>query len=96
MPMPDGASQRVKEAQLEASLEWLLTELHKLQIGGQLRQETPIILIAKCVYMVCCQPLCETGFTICNSELVEFPGSGGQVKFRTKMATLLRISDRVF
>ena len=61
----------------------------KEKINGLVEKNTKIILISSTVYEICEEPLKRMGFNIINEEMIDFPGSGGQVKYRTKMAKLL-------
>jgi len=52
--------------------------------------DVKIILISKNVYEVCAEKLKTEGFNIINDEMIDFPGSGGQERFRRKLGRLLR------
>ncbi len=52
---------------------------------------TKVILIAAPVYRANYEFLKTNGVNIVNTELIDFPGSGGQKKFRTKIKKLLDI-----
>jgi len=50
---------------------------------------TKVILIAAPVYYANCQFLVDNGIQVMNTESIDFPGSGGQKKFREKMGSTL-------
>jgi hypothetical protein len=50
---------------------------------------TKIILIKSNVFDVAAQPLREAGFTVLNTELVDYPGHFNQRAYREKISTLL-------
>ncbi len=79
-PIAKGAS---KAKQIESNLSSLLTKAG--QFSG-----AKIILISATVYKGCCERMKEVGLNVINEALIDFPGSGGQVKFRNKITTLLR------
>lgn len=64
----------------------------KVKIKGLIDKETKIILISKPVYEVCLLSLRSDGFNIINKEMIDFPGSGGQIKFRNKIEKLIKNS----
>jgi hypothetical protein len=59
------------------------------RINRVINKETKIILISRPVYDVCFMPLKTAAFNVINTEMIDFPGSGGQVKYRNKMNRLL-------
>jgi hypothetical protein len=87
-PMPN-YSRAQKRKQLQNSLPELLEKIRLLS-----NNDTKIILIAAPVYEVCKDPLMKEGFNIVNLEMIDFPGSGGQVKYRSKMMKLLGFLDK--
>ncbi len=66
-----------------------LTEL-KEKIDKLINKETFIILISRNVYDVCYAELNKCGYNISNREMIDFPGSGKQIKFREKFGELIR------
>lgn len=52
-------------------------------------RETPIILISRPVFDAVAVFLRTDGFNIINEEMIDFPGSGGQKRFREKLGRLL-------
>jgi hypothetical protein len=51
--------------------------------------DTKIILIKSNVFDVAAEPLRDAGFTVLNTELVDYPGHFNQRAYREKVATLL-------
>jgi len=82
-PMPN-FSRSKKLKQIRKSLPLL-----KEKVSSLLRKNTKIILISSTVYKICEEPLKSMGFNIINEEMIDFPGSGGQLKYRTKLAKLI-------
>lgn len=74
----------VKRRRIRDSLPRLIDDLHRL-----CERTTKIILISAPVYAVCIAPLKASGFELINEEMIDFPGSGGQKKFRVKMTRVL-------
>ncbi|CAG5086849.1 hypothetical protein [Parvicella tangerina] len=62
----------------------LLSKITKL-----LSSETKVILIASPVYKANIEFLKANKVPVINSEFIDFPGSGGQKKFREKMWSIL-------
>lgn len=52
--------------------------------------ETKVILISATVFHECATVLTTKGFPVINDEMIDFPGSGGQRKFREKFIRALR------
>lgn len=50
---------------------------------------TRIILIKSNVFVVTAEPLRQVGFTVLNTELVDYPGQFNQRAYREKLASLL-------
>jgi len=73
----------------EQKIRRCLPEL-KHEILSIASQKTPIILISKSVYDALFQKLIQDGFNVINETMIDFPGSGGQKKFREKLASLLK------
>ncbi|MBH50326.1 MAG: hypothetical protein CMG69_06230 [Candidatus Marinimicrobia bacterium] len=78
------------------------TQKVRLLINGQnqllsrikelLSKNTKVILIAAPVYKANYKFLTENGIPVINKELINFPGSGGQKKYRQKMKSIITIS----
>lgn len=71
--------QRIKEA-----LPWLLKKVASLA-----QPTTKIILIKSNVYDIAAAPLKQAGFTVLNTELVDYPGHFNQRAYREKLAALV-------
>ncbi len=84
-PMP-GLSRSKKLKQIKQSLLALEEKVTNL-----VEKSTKIILVSSTVYEICNDPLKNMGFNITNEEMIDFPGSGGQVKYRKKLAKLINI-----
>jgi len=78
------SSPSYKRRQIKSALPSLREKLSKLAVGG-----VKVILISAPVYDICASPLRTAGFNVINQDLIDFPGSGGQVKFRDKLSSLL-------
>ena len=61
------------------------------KIKGLLSMDTKVILIAAPVYKANFNFLTENGIPVINKELIDFPGSGGQKKYRQKMKSIINI-----
>jgi len=81
-PMEDSSPSK-KRKQIQGSLPSLRNKLRELATDG-----VKIILISATVYDEC-SILKPEGFNIINDEMIDFPGSGGQAKFREKLGSLL-------
>lgn len=53
-------------------------------------KETKIILIKSNVFEIAAEPLRAAGFTVLNSELVDYPGHYNQRDYREKLSKLLK------
>lgn len=83
----ENTSTSAKLKQLREHLPQLITKLNSLVTNE------PIVLISAPVYKVCYPVLKKKGFHVLNNELVDFPGSGGQKKFRQKFEDTLSINN---
>jgi hypothetical protein len=54
-----------------------------------INDKTQVILISATVYKANFSFLLQQGINVINKELIDFPGSGGQAKFREKLKRLL-------
>lgn len=77
-----------KQKRIQEALPKLLQNLK-----AECKPNTRVVLISAPVYEVCATPLKTAGFNIINTEMIDFPGSGGQRKFREKLARLLKSSS---
>ena len=75
-----------RQDRIRQSLPWLLERVTSLA-----DQNTKIILIKSNVFDVAATPLREAGFTILNTELVDYPGRFNQRAYREKVAGLTRL-----
>lgn len=55
-----------------------------------LNRETEVILISATVHKANYEFLRSNGIPVINEELIDFPGSGGQKKFREKIKSILQ------
>jgi hypothetical protein len=60
-----------------------------IKVDEVISDNTKIILISRPVYDVCFEALKNKGYRIINTEMIDFPGSGGQVSYRNKMQKIL-------
>ncbi|HYG83962.1 MAG TPA: hypothetical protein VD907_03725 [Verrucomicrobiae bacterium] len=74
-----------RQERIAASLPRLLERVRALATP-----ETKIILIKSNVFEVAAEPLRKAGFTVLNTELVDYPGRFNQRAYREKLATLTR------
>ncbi len=81
-PIADQSKKRNEIRQALPELQKKLTAL------GQ--ENARIVLISATVYEVCSEILKANKFNIINREMIDFPGSGGQIKFREKFGRLLQ------
>jgi len=81
-----------KEARQERIRESLPRLVERVrELAGQ---HTNIILIKSNVFVVAAKPLRQAGFTVLNTELVDYPGRFNQRDYREKLARLLGIAVR--
>ena len=59
------------------------------RINSIIDKNTKVILISATVYEANFQYLKQNKINVINKEMIDFPGSGGQIKFRDKMNILL-------
>lgn len=85
VPLRNGATFSDKKYAVRDNLPFLRKTIKNL--SRLLDSRTRAILISKPVYVVCSsQPL---GVNVINREMIDFPGSGGQKEFRTKLGRLI-------
>lgn len=60
------------------------------KIQNLLSEKTKVILIASPVFKANFDFLINQGIPVINKELIDFPGSGGQKKYREKMKKILK------
>ncbi len=61
------------------------------KLAQAIDKPVPIILIARPVYDGLGNLLVQKGYNVLNTEMIDFPGSGGQTNFRLKMANTLML-----
>lgn len=74
-----------RQARIRAALPHLIE-----RVGQLASDDTKIILIKSNVFDVAAEPLRESGFTVLNTELVDYPGRFNQRAYREKIAGLMR------
>jgi len=83
-PMEDSRPAEKRE-QIKKSLPSLIKKIRSVA-----SEDTKIILISSTVYNVAVHVLKLEGFNVINECMIDFPGSGGQAKFRNKISALLQ------
>ena len=83
-PFAEKYSSRQKTELIRKEQNNLLTKIINL-----VDKSTKVILIAATVHKANYDFLKRNDVKVINRELVDFPGSGGQVKYRAKMSALL-------
>lgn len=76
---------RYRVAQITAGLPSLKSKINLL-----VNENTKIVLISRSVYNACFRELKDSNYNVINTEMIDFPGTGGQKRFREKMSRLLR------
>ena len=61
-----------------------------MRIKSILNNQTKVILISATVYKANYLFLKQNGINVINTELIDFPGSGGQKKFREKLRKIIQ------
>jgi hypothetical protein len=82
--IPKGTTLAEKRVLLRVSLPTLLKDAKRL-----ISTHTQTVLITRSVYDVCREPLERVGIRLLNTEMIDFPGSGNQLRFRKKLGRLL-------
>jgi hypothetical protein len=65
------------------------------RIKGLINPKTKVILLSSTVYKANFEYLKQNGINVINEELIDFPGSGGQTKYREKMAKVLNLYNEI-
>lgn len=73
-----------RQARIRAALPRLIE-----RVGQLANADTKIILIKSNVFDVAAEPLRQSGFTVLNTELVDYPGRFNQRAYREKIAGLM-------
>jgi hypothetical protein len=76
-------TKKQRQARIQDVLPRLLERVEELA-----NKDTKIILIKSNVFDVAAEPLREAGFTVLNTELVDYPGHFNQRAYRDKLAKL--------
>ena len=84
IPIEDSRPAKKRE-QIKKSLPSLIKKVRSIA-----SEDTKIILISSTVYSVAVNVLKSECFNIINECVIDFPGSGGQAKFRNKISALLQ------
>lgn len=77
-------SKTERQALIQKSLPRLIARVRKL-----INANTTIILVKSNVFEVAVKPLRKAGFTVLNSELVDYPGQFNQRAYREKLSSLI-------
>ena len=80
---PHEATKRERQEKIRTNLPLLLEKVRSLA-----HADTRIILIKSNVFDVAAQPLRDAGFTVLNTELVDYPGQFNQRAYREKIKHL--------
>ena len=78
-------TKKQRQARIADNIPRLLTRVKELA-----SPKTGIILIKSNVFDVAAQPLRDHGFTVLNTELVDYPGRFNQRSYREKLASLVK------
>lgn len=82
--LPHEVTKPERQARIAVHLPQLLARVKKL-----VSKDTKIILIKSNVFDVAAQPLRDAGFTVLNTELLDYPGRFNQRAYREKLKKLL-------
>lgn len=85
--LPHEITKKERQALIRNALPRLLERVDKI-----VDKHTKIILIKSNVFEVAAQPLRAAGFTVLNTELLDYPGHFNQKAYREKLAKLLHRS----
>lgn len=80
---PHEVTKQQRQERIRQALPDLLSRVRAL-----VSADTKIILIKSNVYDIAATPLRDAGFTVLNTELVDYPGRYNQKAYRTKLAAL--------
>lgn len=87
VPIAGEKKAAVKRKFIREGLDQLQRDMAEVQ-----HVELKVVLISSLVYEICLVPLRQAGFKVINTEMIDFPGSWGRQKFRTKFG---RIIERI-
>jgi len=82
---PHEATKEQRQERIRQALPALLERIRNVA-----SDDTKVILIKSNVYDVAATPLRDAGFTVLNTELVDYPGRFNQKAYRAKLAALAR------
>lgn len=81
---PHEATKQERQEKIRVNLPVLLKKVQALA-----NPDTKIVLIKSNVFDVAAEPLRDAGFTVLNTELVDYPGQFNQRAYREKLAYLV-------
>jgi len=81
---PHEVTKNQRQDRIRAALPRLVERVRQL-----VESDTRLILIKSNVYEVAAEPLRQAGFTVLNTELVDYPGRFNQADYRRKLRDLL-------
>lgn len=80
---PHEATKQQRQERIRQALPALIDRVRAIA-----NDDTNLILIKSNVYDVAAEPLRDAGFTVLNTELVDYPGRFNQKAYRAKLAAL--------
>lgn len=86
--LPHEVTKKERQALIQEALPRLLERVRELA-----NKNTKIILIKSNVFEVAAQPLRDAGFTVLNTELLDYPGRFNQKAYREKLSRLLEAAS---
>lgn len=81
-----GESRSVKEKAIRSGLAQLERDLTEIY-----HEDMRVVLISSLVYEVCGEPLRRAGFSVVNTEMIDFPSFGRQKEFQAKIRPVLSL-----
>lgn len=88
--LDESLAHEVTKQQRQEKIRQHLPRLVK-KVASLAGRDTRIVLIKSNVFDVAAQPLRDAGFTVLNTELVDYPGQYNQRAYREKLARLLQM-----
>jgi hypothetical protein len=83
---PHEATKKQRQERIRDQLHHLLERVSKL-----VEPNTKIMLIKSNVFVVACEPLRQAGFTVLNTDLLDYPGRFNQRDYREKLAAYKKL-----
>jgi hypothetical protein len=77
-------TKKQRQTRIGENLPWLIERVRSLA-----SPDTKLILIKSNVFDIAAEPLREAGFTVLNTELVDYPGQFNQRAYREKLRALV-------